>query len=136
MCIRDSLERKTKKEKRMTKHQSLLDVVTLGHDSMVTITKQNSHMQKNDKPQKKQRINLLPIRNDIVLKDDVKDFKVCSKTTSRRQELTYQNVERYFVYRDKGKLNRARAIARANSCLLQTSPSPRDLSTSRMPSSA
>ena len=28
------------------------------------------------------------------------------------------------------------AVARANGCLLYTSPSPRDLSTSRMPSSA
>ena len=42
----------------------------------------------------------------------------------------------YLYYLDKqGDVSRSK-MARAGNCLLYTSPSPRDLSTSRMPSSA
>ena len=45
-----------------------------------------------------------------------------------------ENQER-FMREERGMLNEAGGSA-GNNCLLYTSPSPRDLSTSRMPSSA
>ena len=50
---------------------------------------------------------------------------------ARRLEQQYNAEAQALRVEDLGK-----AVARAESCLLYTSPSPRDLSTSRMPSSA
>ena len=45
-------------------------------------------------------------------------------------------VSAWFFAAWTGMLNNVEQFSKANDCLLYTSPSPRDLSTSRMPSSA
>ena len=51
----------------------------------------------------------------------------------------YRRMARQYhpdINKDPGAEDRFKEIGRAYDCLLYTSPSPRDLSTSRMPSSA
>ena len=74
--------------------------------------------------------------------------EICKSVKSRDQNWLLEDRERKFreatvrvwdymsnSYENKSHKNALKVI-RANSCLLYTSPSPRDLSTSRMPSSA
>ena len=64
--------------------------------------------------------------------DKVKD--IINKHISLEKELSAGNVDpKLFAKKSKEYSNLGNII---NTCLLYTSPSPRDLSTSRMPSSA
>ena len=59
----------------------------------------------------------------------VPDFSEITKKKPEKSLTKYK-------HRKKGRNNRGVITSRRRGCLLYTSPSPRDLSTSRMPSSA
>ena len=61
---------------------------------------------------------------------------VVNKKMGRIQIMVYKDRNQFVAYIDGDRLDAYRSKAEAENCLLYTSPSPRDLSTSRMPSSA
>ena len=67
--------------------------------------------------------------------------QVSGRAIARRAHVNYGLIHQYFgskekIFREVFLQLSDRATAQARNCLLYTSPSPRDLSTSRMPSSA
>ena len=65
--------------------------------------------------------------------DDVEMAKLAVKTATAESKQTKKGVE---IAESSGSPEQLKNAAEAHTCLLYTSPSPRDLSTSRMPSSA
>ena len=75
-------------------------------------------------------LNMSSLKLLLKYKDEVIGFIVCFREKSDYSSLNYKffnNKEKRFLYIDRVVIK---------NCLLYTSPSPRDLSTSRMPSSA
>ena len=62
------------------------------------------------------------------------DSDACKELQKSHQEAKERAIGKYFMLSEEDKLDMVQAICYI--CLLYTSPSPRDLSTSRMPSSA
>ena len=60
----------------------------------------------------------------------------CGNTTKEKTQNTSQNKTAIIETEVKTNHSNTKIIDSSNFCLLYTSPSPRDLSTSRMPSSA
>ena len=72
------------------------------------------------------------IKQELVAKSKQQFFEIWNK----RARLIYCNEEDVDEYKSLAEKAKLKVIVNPENCLLYTSPSPRDLSTSRMPSSA
>ena len=82
-------------------------------------------------------VNTMPVPHQKG--DDMKRKKRAAKRTQRKTQLGVQKLEtRKLMAGDVAMIDNVVSLTgtELNDCLLYTSPSPRDLSTSRMPSSA
>ena len=81
-----------------------------------------------------------PSLNNLLDPEDVKEFKAMTTelrdTWTKKQVFRTETEMRMSVLQDMKYPTKAAKYWQCVSCLLYTSPSPRDLSTSRMPSSA
>ena len=76
--------------------------------------------------------------NDFAIEEVVQQLNACATMPSDLIEIFSEEAEEHLqkIYQGMGRLKENPGDQDALGCLLYTSPSPRDLSTSRMPSSA
>ena len=70
-------------------------------------------------------------RLSIIIEDIISEGQIDIKSLSKKLKVSTMTI-----YRDIEEFTKRGVIKKEKGCLLYTSPSPRDLSTSRMPSSA
>ena len=77
------------------------------------------------------RLTITPLR-----KTKLVEISYLSSDADLASEVANTVARQYIASYIEGRVNRTSDVTEVLSCLLYTSPSPRDLSTSRMPSSA
>ena len=81
----------------------------------------------------------IPLTNDVtkrVFKSEVLSGKEDRLPIEKRQKISRSFSSRFLIQKPKGDFSAINDMERPKSCLLYTSPSPRDRQKSRMPSSA